>query len=593
MNSLLTTQFINYLSPNNLLSLYLTNKNIQHTLNNNVNKLNIIYGLNIKTILFTEWYSNYLLISPFIPEQLMYLYKLENTRYVDYEYNDDITEENIMELFDWLFMLRKKFKLSLLIPKYIPTFLYVLFTNINITKRNLKLYGCVCLYYCSLLFEMYPMKITDEFEKSVDFTADQLEDAIVETITLLHGQIIYPSPVFFIDNKDEMYPLVSNLALVSSMILPLSTYKPSLIAETCTYMVTGVRNIYSEQETAAVHGIIIDFLYKYQYTLLKQITPKISNALGSVWHMYINETKDNIIQPLKYHEPWHLGEFDELSVLGEGTFGLVKSVKRKQCGNKYAIKSTKLEDNDGEASLLEIGLLTLLKDQPKIIQLCGFEYLRDKISLILPLFDYSLKDKVFIGVDIWPYFRQIIEAVLECHQHDIVHRDIKVDNLVIKDDKIVLIDFGVCIPLDSFNTDIRDSTMANTSYYRPPECFAGENKYGKEIDIWAIGCVFYYMIMGNYIVNVSDEMTEDSILDDIFILLGTPTKESWPGWYDLPFVNNKVNKVFDFKIKYNMHPGKVQQLHKILAPYDKIVLDCLSMNPKNRPTAKELLLKYF
>jgi serine/threonine protein kinase len=72
------------------------------------------------------------------------------------------------------------------------------------------------------------------------------------------------------------------------------------------------------------------------------------------------------------------------------------------------------------------------------------------------------------------------------------------------------------------------------------------------------------------------------VLDDIFMLLGTPTIEEWPG---LPKLTNMktLSKYRDNK----------PQLRKTLAPYDNLILDCLTMDPTKRPTAKQLLEKYF
>lgn len=86
-------------------------------------------------------------------------------------------------------------------------------------------------------------------------------------------------------------------------------------------------------------------------------------------------------------------------------------------------------------------------------------------------------------------------------------------------------------------------------------------------------------------------MTEKSVLHDMLELLGTPTIKTWQGLYDLP--NLSIKTSIHYRINLPSHPGKIQQLHKTLSPYDNIVLDYLTMNPAKRPTAKELLIKYF
>lgn len=581
-------QLIDYLSPNDLLSLYLSSKYNQNMLND----ISIITVLNDKyntdTKSFITWYKYYLLSQPsLIPDQVKYLYKLEDTRYIDDKIIlSNITKYKIMILIDWVLTVMKSFKLRPIALSYIPTFILVLLTNKKITQNDLQLYGIACIYCVALLFESYSPEIDDYvFISNNEVTEDQIREAIKDIITLFNGQIIYPSPIFFIDINDDDYIKIRTLVTLASMILPLTNYKPSLIAETCTYMITGKKIIYSKQEISTVCQIIMKFLNKS--TKNKEIKEMINISLNNIKYICGKEQVNISIVKIKYHEPWHLGDFEEINLIGEGSYGKVKSVKRIQCGNEYAIKSTHIEND--QSAILEIGILTLLKTQPNIIQLCGFEYTQDKLDLILPLYEYSLKDIKFTN-NLWSYFQQILEAVLECHNYDIIHRDVKLENLVIKQDKIVLIDFGLSFPFESINKRYRDPWEANTGYYRPPECLFGKDNYGKEIDIWAVGCVFYYMITGSYIVNYSTSMSETSILDDILQLLGTPTEKTWPGLYQLPWLRHDATYKANISDNY---PGKIDQLHKTLAPYDNLVLDCLTMNPSNRPTAKELLMKYF
>ena len=72
-----------HLPPKDLLSLYLSNKDIEHELNNKkvIDMLNNKYNTKINTNLFTEWYRNYTLVN----HQLKDLYDLENIRYINQE----------------------------------------------------------------------------------------------------------------------------------------------------------------------------------------------------------------------------------------------------------------------------------------------------------------------------------------------------------------------------------------------------------------------------------------------------------------------------------------------------------------------------
>jgi cyclin-dependent kinase-like len=82
---------------------------------------------------------------------------------------------------------------------------------------------------------------------------------------------------------------------------------------------------------------------------------------------------------------------------------------------------------------------------------------------------------------------QMLKGLAYLHAQDIVHRDIKPENLLVgKDQRLKICDFG-------FARQMKEGTEALTDYvatrwYRPPELLVG-GVYGKEIDIWAVGCI--------------------------------------------------------------------------------------------------------
>jgi serine/threonine protein kinase len=93
------------------------------------------------------------------------------------------------------------------------------------------------------------------------------------------------------------------------------------------------------------------------------------------------------------------------------------------------------------------------------------------------------------------YIAQLSEAVGYIHQRDILHRDIKPDNIIITpDNKAILIDFG------SAREFIHDKTQAHTSIltqgYAPPEQYSSVSRKGAYSDIYSLGAVFYFALTG-------------------------------------------------------------------------------------------------
>lgn len=98
--------------------------------------------------------------------------------------------------------------------------------------------------------------------------------------------------------------------------------------------------------------------------------------------------------------------------------------------------------------------------------------------------------------------KKLFQAVYHCHAQDIMHRDIKPDNIMItSDDEVRLIDFGFAAV-----SKARDQTeVAGTPYYMAPEMI--NHSYGKQSDIWSLGVILFTLVSG-YLPFQGDDMEE-------------------------------------------------------------------------------------
>ena len=111
----------------------------------------------------------------------------------------------------------------------------------------------------------------------------------------------------------------------------------------------------------------------------------------------------------------------------------------------------------------------------------------------LPLYDKICKqvNQVFTEKQAGSYMRQLFQAINHCHAQNIVHRDIKPDNIMITDDnRVRLIDFGLAV--ESKRRDLTE--IAGTPYYMAPEVI--KSTYGKQSDLWSLGVVLYTLVSG-------------------------------------------------------------------------------------------------
>ena len=92
--------------------------------------------------------------------------------------------------------------------------------------------------------------------------------------------------------------------------------------------------------------------------------------------------------------------------------------------------------------------------------------------------------------------KQVVSAVQHAHEHHIIHRDIKPQNIMIKDDGTVKItDFGIALAHDAVQLTQSDSVLGS-AHYLAPETTRGEQATN-QIDIYALGIVFYELLSGD------------------------------------------------------------------------------------------------
>ena len=100
---------------------------------------------------------------------------------------------------------------------------------------------------------------------------------------------------------------------------------------------------------------------------------------------------------------------------------------------------------------------------------------------------------------------QVVQAMLYCHSRGVVHRDLKLENVLFKNEEfeedwfVKVVDFGIA-GVEG------DKVDAGTLLYMAPECLEKvAAKTTPAIDVWAIGIMFYAMLYGQLPFNSDDE----------------------------------------------------------------------------------------
>ena len=188
--------------------------------------------------------------------------------------------------------------------------------------------------------------------------------------------------------------------------------------------------------------------------------------------------------------------YEFLGVIGEGTYGVVMKARHKETGQVVAIKKFKESDEDEQVrktSLREVRVLKQLRHDNVITLLevfrrkgklyLVFEYVENTILEVLERKPNGLDEQ-----EVRKYTYQLLRGVEYCHAHNIIHRDVKPENILIsKNGALKLCDFGFARPM---SVGGKYTDYVATRWYRCPELLVGDVEYGKGVDVWAIGCIF-------------------------------------------------------------------------------------------------------
>lgn len=195
--------------------------------------------------------------------------------------------------------------------------------------------------------------------------------------------------------------------------------------------------------------------------------------------------------------------FKRTEVIGRGKFGVVYKGYYTKTKQVCAIKVLNLDSADDEVEDVqkEIQFLSSLKQVPNITHYYG-SYLNDtKLWVIMEycaggslrtLLRPGKIGEQYIGV----IMRELLTALMHIHKDGVIHRDIKAANVLITNDgHIKLCDFGVAAQLSQ--TKIRRQTMAGTPYWMAPEVIMEGVYYDTKVDIWSLGITAYEIATGN------------------------------------------------------------------------------------------------
>ncbi|AHA93304.1 putative cyclin-dependent kinase 2 [Chelonid alphaherpesvirus 5] len=280
---------------------------------------------------------------------------------------------------------------------------------------------------------------------------------------------------------------------------------------------------------------------------------------------------------------------DLLSALGKGTYGQVVKAVDKATGNVIAVKITrKGKDRLTQATINEYDILTMMRHSNIIT---AIQLLEDdsRVFLQMEYVHASLKDFIRINSCIRRDHRrrivsQLLSALIYLREHRIIHRDLKPDNILMNSvDDVKVADFGLAKFWHSANGRERGKHSLDvcTSWYRSPEVFLC-HEYGYGLDVWSLGCVFYYLIKRE-----SPFRAETDEVCFLTILCRMGVTRSTRGWE-----SPKEADCFYLKVPQHLwqraNHESIPEDESIVLEERKLLCRMLTFCPDARPTAENL-----
>ena len=337
---------------------------------------------------------------------------------------------------------------------------------------------------------------------------------------------------------------------------------------------------YQGNNFGAVNNQIINLGMR---AIRKTNNPKINNLMT---RLLINDKKERMTWNQYFKHPFFVDrdlrnyyDIDFKNKIGGGGFGEVYSAKLKRNNKKRAIKIISIKKIRNEAlgkklkklneadmqpyiegfynEIDNMQLMEGQKDNENTVKFYEFFHTQNEFAIVMELCDdnllhyFSEKENTFDYNEILDILTQLNNSFKVMVENKLVHRDLKLENILIKksnNGKIIykLTDYGISKQLLSLTKLV---TKAGTSQFMAPEV-EKEDKYNQECDLWSLGVIIHVLFFRDYPKvednRVNIKSTGNSDLDNLLknlLVINPQNRLTWDNYFNHSFFKNKIKSL--------------------------------------------------
>ncbi|ROW00017.1 hypothetical protein VPNG_08339 [Cytospora leucostoma] len=212
-----------------------------------------------------------------------------------------------------------------------------------------------------------------------------------------------------------------------------------------------------------------------------------------------------------------VGNYQLGRLIGKGSFGKVYLATHKLTnGSKVVLKSAKKDDSNLAREIHHHRQFV----HPHIARLYEVVVTETLVWMVMEycsgdeLYDYLLQHGKLPVDKVQKTFTQLVGAVAYVHQQNCVHRDLKLENILLdKNKNVKLLDFGFAREYEGKTNYLQ--TFCGTICYSAPEMLKGEKYAGEKVDVWSLGIILYALLCGELpFDDDDDDVTRRKILGE-------------------------------------------------------------------------------